>query len=150
MSEMPLIEQVKATGLRETQQRQCVCDFLDRTNDHHDAKELFKAINQTDRLLISRRAVYRILGELENHGLIQRVNFKDQRARYEKASRNHDHLIDQKNGEVVAFVDPKVESKMQQIASKRGCELVDYALALFVVLRSERSKTTRPSVARKL
>ena len=71
---------------------------------------------------------------LEEAGLIDRLEFRDGRARYEDAERDHhDHLIDVRSGEVIEFVNEEIELLQQKIARQHGYKLVAHRLELYGV-----------------
>ena len=70
----------------------------------------------------------------EESGIIERLEFRDGRARYEDAERDHhDHLIDLHSGEVIEFVDPEIEALQERIAERLGYRLVGHRLELYAV-----------------
>eukprot|EP01036_Dinobryon_divergens_P042719 gene42719-56785_t len=70
--------------------------------------------------------VYRTVRLFEEAGIIDRLDFRDGRSRYEEHSDDHhDHLIDLKTGHVLEFVDPEIERMQQEIARRLGYRLAD-------------------------
>jgi Fur family ferric uptake transcriptional regulator len=81
---------------------------------------------------ISIATVYRTVRLFEEAGIIDRLDFRDGRSRYEEHSEDHhDHLIDMKTGKVVEFVDDDIEALQIAIAKKLGYRLVDHRLELY-------------------
>jgi Fur family ferric uptake transcriptional regulator len=59
--------------------------------------------------------------------------FKDGRARYERAEReHHDHLIDVENGKVIEFRSPEIERLQAEIAARHGYRIIDHRLEIYV------------------
>ena len=72
-------------------------------DDHPDVVELHRRASQVDNR-ISLSTVYRTVKLLETAGIIERLEFRDSRARYEQAAReHHDHLINLETGDVIEF-----------------------------------------------
>ena len=73
---------------------------------------------------ISLSTVYRTVRLFEEEGIIERHEFRDGRARYERVDKqHHDHLIDMKTGNVIEFRNEKIEELQKQIAAELGFEL---------------------------
>ena len=100
-------------GLRLTDQRKVIVRLLEETISdtkfHPDVDEIFKRASKIDKK-ISVATVYRTVKLLEEHGIIDKHDFKAGKARYEVSTENHhDHLIDVNSGEIIEFVDDEIE-----------------------------------------
>jgi len=85
---------------------------------------------------ISLATVYRTVKLFEEAGILEKLDFRDGRARYEDAEReHHDHLIDLNSGEVIEFVDEEIEALQEKIAAKLGYELKGHRMELYGVKR---------------
>ena len=83
---------------------------------------------------ISLATVYRTVKLFEESGILEKLDFRDGRARYEDADRDHhDHLIDLHSGEVIEFVDEEIEELQERIARKLGYELKGHRMELYGV-----------------
>src|SRR5918997_519281 len=81
---------------------------------------------------VSLSTVYRTVKRLEEEGVLARHEFRDGRARYEKASkRHHDHLIDSATGRVIEFSSPEIGQLQEEIARRMGYRLVGHRLGLY-------------------
>src|ERR671927_517137 len=81
-------------GLRMTGQRRIIARVLGEAEDHPDVVELHRRAAAVDHR-ISLSTVYRTVKLFETEGIIERLELKDGRARYERAPReHHDHLVD--------------------------------------------------------
>jgi len=68
----------------------------------------------------------------EEAGIVEKHDFKGNKARYEQApEEHHDHLIDINSGEIVEFVNEEIEKLQKQVAEKLGYRLVDHRLELY-------------------
>ena len=128
-----IIERCETKGLRMTGQRRIIAGVLEDADDHPDVEELYARASALDSA-ISIATVYRTVKLFEEAGILERVEFRDGRARYEDAERDHhDHLIDLNSGEVIEFVDPDIEALQEKIAAKLGYQLKGHKLELYGV-----------------
>src|SRR6056300_767727 len=109
-------------GLRLTDQRKVIVRLLEETISdtkfHPDVDEIFKRASKIDKK-ISVATVYRTVKWLEEHGIIDKHDFKAGKARYEVSTENHhDHLIDVNSGEIIEFVDDEIEKLKKKIKKK--------------------------------
>ena len=128
-----IIERCEAQGLRLTEQRRTIASVLEAADDHPDVEELYARASAVDPR-ISLATVYRTVKLFEESGILEKLDFRDGRARYEDADRDHhDHLIDLHSGEVIEFVDEEIEELQERIARKLGYELKGHRLELYAV-----------------
>ena len=128
-----IIERCEAKGLRMTEQRRTIATVLEAADDHPDVEELYARASAVDPN-ISLATVYRTVKLFDEAGILEKLDFRDGRARYEDAERDHhDHLIDMNSGEVIEFVDPEIEALQEKIASKLGYRLKGHRLELYGV-----------------
>ncbi|WP_333832044.1 Fur family transcriptional regulator [Rubrimonas sp.] len=126
-----IAERCEALGLRMTGQRRTVAQVLEESDDHPDVEELHRRAAARD-AAISIATVYRTVKLFEEHGILERRDFRDGRARYEDADRDHhDHLIDVVSGDVIEFVDREIEALQRRVAERLGYELVGHRLELY-------------------
>lgn len=120
-------------NMRMTEQRRVIARVLSSASDHPDVEELHRRSHAIDPH-ISIATVYRTVRLFEEAGIIDRLDFRDGRSRYEEhTDEHHDHLIDMKTGKVVEFVDAEIEALQVAIARKLGYKLVDHRLELYGV-----------------
>ena len=118
-------------NMRMTEQRRVIARVLSSATDHPDVEELHRRAHAVDPH-ISIATVYRTVRLFEEAGIIDRLDFRDGRSRYEEhTDDHHDHLIDMKTGKVVEFVDEEIEALQVAIAKKLGYKLVDHRLELY-------------------
>ncbi|NNL19588.1 MAG: transcriptional repressor [Boseongicola sp.] len=128
-----IIDRCEAKGLRLTEQRRTIAAVLEEADDHPDVEELYARASGVDPR-ISLATVYRTVKLFEEAGILERLDFRDGRARYEDADRDHhDHLIDLHSGEVIEFVDAEIEALQERIAEKLGYDLKGHRLELYAV-----------------
>ena len=120
-------------GLRMTGQRRIIAQVLSQSDDHPDVEEVYRRSSAVDPH-ISLSTVYRTVRLFEEEGILERHEFRDGRARYERVDKqHHDHLIDMKSGEVIEFRNEKIEKLQEEIARELGFKLIDHRLELYGV-----------------
>lgn len=120
-----------------TGQRRTVAQVLEDSGDHPDVEELYERSLRIDPQ-ISIATVYRTVKLLEELGILERLEFKDGKSRFEDAEReHHDHLIDLHTGEVIEFRDDEIELLQEKIASRLGYALRGHRLELYGVPNSK-------------
>ncbi len=123
--------ELRAAGLRMTQQRRLILRVLAEASDHPDAKVIFHRTFAQDPTL-SLSTVYRTMKLLEERGAIERHAFNDGVSRYEHADQqHHDHLIDVDTGQVIEFSSEEIERLQTRIAAELGYDLVRHRLELY-------------------
>lgn len=128
-------------GMRMTDQRRVIARVLSLADDHPDVEEVYRRAADEDPK-ISLATVYRTVRLFEDAGIIERLDFRDGRARYEEArEEHHHHLIDLETGDVIEFQDEELEQIKERIAQELGYSLIDHRLELYgVPLAGEKAK----------
>jgi Fur family ferric uptake transcriptional regulator len=122
-----------AKGMRMTEQRRVIARVLSAADDHPDVEELHRRCAAVDDR-ISLSTVYRTMKLFEDAGLIERHDFREGRARYEQAPKDHhDHLIDVRSGDVIEFSSDEIERLQSEVARRLGYRLVGHRLELYAV-----------------
>jgi Fur family transcriptional regulator, ferric uptake regulator len=125
--------QCRAKGMRLTDQRRLIARVLSDAQDHPDVFELHRRV-VTQCPHVSLATVYRTVRRLEAEGILERHEFRDGHARYERASKtHHDHLIDLESGTVIEFRSAEIERLQEEIARRLGYRLVSHRLELYAV-----------------
>jgi Fur family ferric uptake transcriptional regulator len=118
-------------GVRITGQRRIIAQVIAELKDHPDVNELHRRAAEIDER-ISLSTVYRTVKRFEELGVIERHEFRDGRARYERTPAvHHDHLIDVTTGGVVEFHSEEIERLQAKIASRLGFRVVGHRLELY-------------------
>lgn len=118
-------------GATLTDQRQVVCNVLEKSADHPDAEQVFARAREHEPR-ISLATVYRTLKALSDLGLVATHDFGDGRTRFEIMDEDHhDHLICMRTGAVIEFHDPELEQLKKKIADRLGFELDRHSLELY-------------------
>ncbi len=120
-------------GMRMTGQRRIIARVIAEAKDHPDVEELHRRASAIDPH-ISIATVYRTVKLFEEAGILERLDFRDGRARYEPIGDEHpDHLIDLNTGEIIEFTSQEIEELQERIARELGYKLVDHRLELYGV-----------------
>jgi Fur family transcriptional regulator, ferric uptake regulator len=120
-------------GMRMTEQRRIIAKILTESKDHPDIEEIFKRAKIIDNK-ISVSTVYRTVRLLEQEGILNRLDFRDGRSRYEESTdAHHDHLICIKTGHVIEFHDEELENLKHKIAERLGYKMLDHRLEIFAI-----------------
>jgi Fur family transcriptional regulator, ferric uptake regulator len=128
-------------GLRVTSARLKILQQLQNANaesKHLSAEDIYRKTIQSDKK-ITLGTIYRVLGELEQRGLVLRRHWQQgsSAAYFEFAQpQHHDHLVCMESGVITEFNDVALVSCLQQLSRERNMELVDYNLVVYIRPRS--------------
>ncbi|WP_411837265.1 Fur family transcriptional regulator [Paracoccus sp. ME4] len=127
-----LEQALRDAGVRVTRQRAALLQVIAAADDHPDAAELHvRAV--TAGAGVSLATVYRTLTTLQAQGVIEKLEFQGEPARWEAADqRHHDHMIDVDSGEVMEFTNERIERLQAEIAAEMGYDIVHHRLELYV------------------
>ncbi|MEL6792049.1 MAG: Fur family transcriptional regulator [Pseudomonadota bacterium] len=122
---------LRGDGVRITRQRAALLQVLADADDHPDATELHRRAREIEET-VSLATVYRTLSALEAQGVVHRLAFEGEPARFETTDApHHDHIIDVETGEVIEFRSDKIERLQALIAEELGYEVVRHRLELY-------------------
>jgi len=125
-------------GLKMTEQRRVISRVLSESTDHPDVEEIYRRSSKIDPK-ISIATVYRTMRLLEDANVIEKLDFRDGRARYEEnRDEHHHHLIDVNSGEVIEFKDEEMEKIKIRIARELGYDIIGERLELYGVKRKNK------------
>lgn len=128
-----LEERCVEQGMKMTGQRRVIAQVLSEAEDHPDVEEVFRRASQIDNK-ISIATVYRTVRLFEESGILERHDFGDGRARYERhPTQHHDHFIDMENDRVIEFQSPEIEALQREVAKRLGFKLTGHRLELYGV-----------------
>ena len=125
-------QQLKDAGLKITMPRLKILQILEQSLLHHlSAEDVYKALLDMDED-VGLATVYRVLGQFETAGLINRHNFEGGYSVYELSQgEHHDHLVCVKCGLVEEFVDEIIEQRQAMIAERANFKMTDHALNIY-------------------
>jgi len=130
-------------GLKMTEQRRVISRVLSEAHDHPDVEAIYRRAAAIDPK-ISVATVYRTMRLFEDANVIEKLDFRDGRSRYEEnREEHHHHLIDVNSGEVMEFKSEELEAIKRKIAADMGYDIIGDRLELYGVKRGA------PAAARK-
>ncbi|WP_320153803.1 ferric iron uptake transcriptional regulator [uncultured Tolumonas sp.] len=143
------IKKLKKAGLKITNQRMTVLDYLSGADEHHlSAEDIFRdlRLNGAD---VGQATVYRVLNQLEKAGMLERHHFEGSKAYYElKSKDHHDHLVCLRCGKIVEFFDPFIEQRQKEIAEQYGMQLSHHHLYMFGYCSDPNCRLNTPVIIR--
>jgi Fur family ferric uptake transcriptional regulator len=124
---------LKRAGLKVTLPRLKVLEVLEGSEPHHmSAEDVYKSLMESDDS-VGLATVYRVLTQFESAGMVERHNFDDGHSVDELAAdEHHDHMVDVDTGQVMEFVNERIEALQREIVAEHGYELVDHEMVLYV------------------
>ena len=128
---------LKKAGLKVTLPRLKVLEVLATAEPRHmSAEDVYKHLIRQDES-VGLATVYRVLTQFEAAGIVDRHNFDDGHSVYELAGdEHHDHMVDVDTGQVIEFVNERIEALQEEIVAAHGYELIDHELVLYVRKKS--------------
>lgn len=123
---------LKDIGLKVTLPRLRVLAILETSENHHmGVEEIYRQlILQNQEVGIA--TIYRILTQFEKSGIVNKLNFENDKYVYEISNiEHHDHLICVKCGKIDEFTDDTIEKCQLLIADKFNYKLTDHSLHLY-------------------
>jgi len=142
-----LQELCREHGLKVTHQRLEILQAVAGANNHPSAEEVFKQVREK-LPTISFDTIYRNLALLEQNGVIARVQYLDDRTRYDSNLKHHHHLVCTKCRKIQDFYWPDADQmKIPEetgewgIVQKKYIELRGLCRACLEAERNKNSKT---------
>jgi len=127
---------MRKKGLKITPQRIAVLEEIIKDKGHRESEEIYHAI-KIRKTYVSRATVYRTLDILIQNNFVRKLNLGDGRARYESKidSLHHDHLICNKCGKIIEFVDEDIEQLQEKVANNFQFSLQRHIHHLFGICK---------------
>lgn len=117
-----------------TPQRQVILKaFLENTTEHLSAEEVYNIV-KVDYPDIGLATIYRTLDLLAEIDVLKKINFGDNRTRYEldqQETHYHHHMICLGCGRVQEFDDDLLETLEKLLTQKTGFHITDHQLKFF-------------------
>jgi Fe2+ or Zn2+ uptake regulation protein len=113
---------LREARLRCTNQRMQLVSCLAGMPDHFGAEEALGALNALPRRDVSRATLYRLLGELERHGILRRVLLSEGHSHYEFVGQReqHCHLVCARCGRVEEVHSPALNRAVRRLGQEHG------------------------------
>ena len=124
---------LRKVGLKVTQPRIRILELLESHKTRHmTADDIYRELVRGGED-IGLATVYRVLGQFEAAGLVEKHNFEGGQAFYELDSgEHHDHMVCVETGKVIEFVSEEIEELQKKIAADHGFEIEDHNLVIYV------------------
>ena len=123
---------IKEQGLKETAQRDEIAKVFLASDRHMSVEELVNAVRQISPR-VSYATVYRTIRLLMECGFAEERHFADGQARFENVAEagHHDHLICERCGRIVEFVQPQIEQLQGEIAKRFGFVSTNHKVEIY-------------------
>ncbi|MEM8491527.1 MAG: transcriptional repressor [Pseudomonadota bacterium] len=128
----PLIEELKNLRQKITWQRECICEVMD-THQFVEAADVYDLIQQKHKR-VPMATIYRVLGELEGHGLVERVTVDGRKACFARTPETKKvRLVDSRTGDIAdVSASTQLEGAIRRLAEETGVAIRDYNINVFV------------------
>ena len=126
------LETLDSAGFRSGGARRAVVELLGRQDCCLTAQQIFDNLRAEGRL-VGIATVYRVLDQLSEQGLVQRIDIGAGIARYEPAlagGEHHHHLVCRDCGKVEAFSDARLERAIDKVAGGLGYSVEEHEVVL--------------------
>lgn len=125
-------EKLKNTGLKITNARLAIFGVFEQEQDKHlSAYNIQDSLKQAN-IEISLATIYRVLGQFEEAGLLQRHEFDDEKALYElHDGEHHDHMVCNKCSRVIDFVDGDIDKRKGKVLDEHNFLMSGHRLVLY-------------------
>ena len=124
---------LKRAGLKTTQPRLKILDILEKSPVRHlGVDDIYQVLLETGEQ-VGLATIYRVLAQFEAAGLVIRHNLEGGRpAIFElNDAAHHDHMVCVECGKVFEFVEPDIEQRQREAASRAGFVIQDHSLYLY-------------------
>jgi len=124
---------LKEENLKYTTQRFSIFEFLFSNKGHFECDQIIEKLKKK-KVKVSRATAYRTLDLLVKYDFARKMILDDGVSRYENKvdSPHHDHMICIDTGKIIEFESDEIEKIQEDIAKKRGYEIVKHIHQLFV------------------
>jgi Fur family transcriptional regulator, ferric uptake regulator len=119
-------------GYRRGGARRAILELLDEQSCALSAVEIEQALTSRRRE-VSRASVYRVMDELEEIGLVQRVEIGQGMVRYEPVRHgpgHHHHLVCDNCGRLQPFADDELERTIRRVAERLTMRVSEHEIVL--------------------
>jgi Fur family transcriptional regulator, ferric uptake regulator len=143
---------IKEQGLKATAQREDIAQAFFSTRRHISVEELYHEVRRLNPR-VGYATVYRTMKLLKECGLAAERHFADGQARFEnvEAERHHDHIICERCGRIVEFVQPQIEQLQEAVAQRFGFVATNHKMEIYGICKecregkSGRAERERPA-----
>ncbi|MDR2152727.1 MAG: transcriptional repressor [Helicobacteraceae bacterium] len=123
---------LKDNDLKYTFQREVILRAIVASDSHFIPEELkLKLSKEYGCPHIGTATIYRTLSLLEEAGIVTSVSFGANGKKYEYGLKaHHDHMICDRCGKMIEFIDEEIENRQKEIAALHGFKIVNHAMQL--------------------
>jgi len=124
---------LSAAGRKRGGARRAVLELLAREECALTAPEIEDVLRARSPRPVSRASIYRILDELEELALVQRVETGQAMVRYERVcehAEHHHHLVCDECGVVMPFSDPDLERAISSLSERVPLSVSEHEIVL--------------------
>jgi Fur family ferric uptake transcriptional regulator len=124
---------LSAAGRKRGGARRAVLELLARQECALTAAEMEDVLRARSPRPVSRASIYRILDELEELALVQRVETGQAMVRYERVcehAEHHHHLVCDECGVVMPFSDPDLERAISSLSERVPLSVSEHEIVL--------------------
>jgi Fur family ferric uptake transcriptional regulator len=126
-------QRLASTGFRRGGARSAVIGLLNGEECARSAIEIEDALRAGGRR-VGRATVYRVLDELDDLGLVTRIEIGDGLTRYEavfpNGAQHHHHLVCDDCGKLTPFTDDELERAIRRVARREAFAINDHDVTL--------------------
>jgi Fur family transcriptional regulator, ferric uptake regulator len=126
------VQALTAAGYRRGGARRAILELLDEQSCALSAVEIQDALTSRNRE-VSRASIYRVMEELEEIGLVQRVEVGRGVVRYEPARRgpgHHHHLVCDLCGRISPFTDDGIERAIRRVSDTLPLQVSEHEVVI--------------------
>ena len=141
-----LRDYLRARKLRMTPERRWVLHGVLSRQGHFHAEELLAFLRRRQ-MPVSRATLYRTLDHLTASGLVKKHRFGTDHAMFEPnfGRRHHDHLVCDRCGDVLEFVNEDIERLQEQVCARHGFSPTNHVMQIFGICARCHKKEKAPS-----
>lgn len=126
---------LKDYDLKSTPARLAILGFLQEEKTPRDAEEIFVHVAQ-EHEHADKVTIYRTLETFYEKGLINRIDFREGKYRYELSGNDHHHLLCEKCGKIEDISDCHISDLEEEISKKKKFLVKRHQLEFFGVCAS--------------
>ncbi|MGQ4004490.1 Fur family transcriptional regulator [Francisellaceae bacterium CB52] len=132
---------LKEFGFKVTQPRLEILKLFNKNKDKHLSPDDVFSKLKSQGSSTGIATVYRVLGQFESVGIINRLKLENDQVMYElNQGDHHDHIICIQCNSIQEFYNDEIEELQKRIVESVGGEIVDHSLNIYVTCKDCRGK----------
>lgn len=135
---------LRQNGLKQTQQRENILRTIYESSGHFTPEDLYAKVQKlfsSDKIGIA--TIYRTLSLLESEKIVTSVSFGVNGKKYEFGMKeHHDHMICDKCGKMIEFLDETIEKRQNDIAKKHNFAITGHIMQIHGVCEACQKEKT--------